>query len=67
VVAAYIGDGNNVAHSFMLGAAKTGMTLRVATPAGFEPLPRYRELAEQAARFDRRAHHLRAGSDRGRA
>ena len=50
VVAAYIGDGNNVAHSFMLGAAKTGMTLRVATPAGFEPLPRYRELAEQAAR-----------------
>ncbi|HEX6061240.1 MAG TPA: ornithine carbamoyltransferase [Candidatus Limnocylindria bacterium] len=50
VVAAYIGDGNNVAHSFMLGAAKTGMTLRVATPAGFEPLPRYRELADVAAR-----------------
>ncbi|HTH70729.1 MAG TPA: ornithine carbamoyltransferase [Candidatus Saccharimonadales bacterium] len=50
VVAAYVGDGNNVAHSFMLGAAKTGMTLRVATPAGFEPLPRYRELAEVAAR-----------------
>jgi len=50
VVAAYIGDGNNVAHSFMLGAAKTGMTLRVATPAGFEPLPRYRELAEGSAR-----------------
>jgi ornithine carbamoyltransferase len=50
VVAAYIGDGNNVAHSFMLVAAKTGMTLRVATPAGFEPLPRYRELAEASAR-----------------
>jgi ornithine carbamoyltransferase len=50
VVAAYIGDGNNVAHSFMLAAAKTGMTLRVASPAGFEPLPRYRELAEAAAR-----------------
>jgi ornithine carbamoyltransferase len=50
VVAAYIGDGNNVAHSFMLGAAKTGMSLRVATPPGFEPLPRYRELAEAAAR-----------------
>jgi len=50
VVAAYIGDGNNVAHSFMLGAAKTGMTLRVATPAGFEPLPRYRELADSIAR-----------------
>ena len=50
VVAAYIGDGNNVAHSFMLAAAKTGMTLRVASPAGFEPLPRYRELAASAAR-----------------
>jgi len=50
VVAAYIGDGNNVAHSLMLGAAKTGMTLRVASPAGFEPLPRYRALAEAIAR-----------------
>jgi ornithine carbamoyltransferase len=50
VIAAYIGDGNNVAHSLMLGAAKTGMTLRVASPEGFEPLPRYRELAAEAAR-----------------
>jgi ornithine carbamoyltransferase len=50
VVAAYVGDGNNVAHSFMLGAANTAMTLRVATPAGFEPLPRYRELADSLAR-----------------
>ncbi len=50
VVAAYVGDGNNVAHSFMLGAAKTGMTLRVASPAGFEPLARYRELAGSVAR-----------------
>ncbi len=50
VIAAYIGDGNNVAHSLMLGAAKTGMTLRIASPAGFEPLPQYRELAAEAAR-----------------
>lgn len=50
VTAAYIGDGNNVAHSLMLGAAKTGMTLRVASPEGFEPLARYRELAAAAAR-----------------
>ena len=49
VIAAYIGDGNNVAHSLMLGAAKTGMTLRVASPEGFEPLARYRELAAAAA------------------
>ena len=50
VIAAYVGDGNNVAHSLMLGAAKTGMTLRVASPAGFEPQVRYREVAETAAR-----------------
>ena len=50
VTAAYIGDGNNVAHSLMLCAAKTGMTLRVASPAGFEPLERYRDLASAAAR-----------------
>jgi ornithine carbamoyltransferase len=50
VVAAYVGDGNNVSHSLILAAAKTGMTLRVASPAGFEPLARYRELAEGVAR-----------------
>jgi ornithine carbamoyltransferase len=50
VVIAYIGDGNNVAHSLMLCAAKTGASLRIATPPGYEPLPRYRELAETEAR-----------------
>jgi ornithine carbamoyltransferase len=38
VVMAYIGDGNNVAHSLILGAAKTGMHLRIACPRGYEPL-----------------------------
>jgi len=50
VVVAYVGDGNNVAHSLMLCAAKTGVTLRIATPPGYGPLPRYRELAQSAAR-----------------
>ena len=50
VVAAYVGDGNNVAHSLMLAAAKSGLTLRVACPAGYEPHARYRELASAAAR-----------------
>jgi len=50
VVTAFVGDGNNVAHSLMLAAAKTGMTLRVASPAGFEPLKRYRELAAASSR-----------------
>ena len=39
VALGYIGDGNNVAHSLMFGGAKVGMDVRVATPAGHEPLP----------------------------
>jgi ornithine carbamoyltransferase len=34
---AYVGDGNNVCHSLMYAAAKTGMNLRIATPKGYEP------------------------------
>ncbi len=33
----YVGDGNNVAHSLLLGGAMAGMTVRVATPANFKP------------------------------
>ncbi len=33
----YIGDGNNVAHSLMYGAALTGMHLTIITPEGYEP------------------------------
>lgn len=34
---AYVGDGNNVAHSLMLCCARLGMQISVATPPGFEP------------------------------
>jgi ornithine carbamoyltransferase len=34
---AYVGDGNNVAHSLLLNAARLGINCSVATPAGFEP------------------------------
>ena len=33
----YIGDGNNMANSLMLGCALTGMNVRIATPAGYAP------------------------------
>lgn len=33
---AYVGDGNNVAHSLAIGAAHMGMHVAVATPEGFE-------------------------------
>ena len=34
---AYVGDGNNVAHSLMEAGALAGMHVRVATPRGYEP------------------------------
>lgn len=33
----FVGDGNNVAHSLLLGGAMVGATVRVATPPGYEP------------------------------
>jgi ornithine carbamoyltransferase len=34
---AYVGDGNNMAHTYMLAGALCGMDVRIATPSGFEP------------------------------
>lgn len=34
---AWVGDGNNVCHSLMLGAAKLGITMNVAAPPGYAP------------------------------
>ena len=36
---AYIGDGNNVAHSLIYGAVRLGAHLAVASPKGYEPNP----------------------------
>lgn len=46
----YLGDGNNVTHSLLLGGAKAGMRVRVATPPGYEPIPQIVERAEEIAR-----------------
>jgi ornithine carbamoyltransferase len=34
---AFVGDGNNVAHSLMLTALRMGMNFSIATPCGYEP------------------------------
>jgi ornithine carbamoyltransferase len=47
---AYLGDGNSVAHSMLLGGAMLGIGIRVATPPGFEPIPQVVERAGELAR-----------------
>ncbi len=37
VTIAYVGDGNNMAHSLLQAAPLVGMNIRVATPSGYEP------------------------------
>ena len=46
---AYVGDGNNVAHSLMLAAASLGASISVATPEGYEPNAEIIDAAEQLA------------------
>ncbi|MCL6434450.1 MAG: ornithine carbamoyltransferase [Leptolyngbyaceae cyanobacterium HOT.MB2.61] len=41
----YVGDGNNVAHSLMLGCAMAGVNVRVASPPNYQPLE---TIVEQA-------------------
>jgi ornithine carbamoyltransferase len=47
---AYVGDGNNVCNSLLLGAALSGMHIVAACPAGYEPNSRIVGLAEAKAR-----------------
>jgi ornithine carbamoyltransferase len=46
---AYVGDGNNMAHSLMFGASKVGMDIAVATPGGYKPDPAVVALAQADA------------------
>ena len=49
---AYVGDGNNMAHSILLGCARVGMTVAVAHPRGYAPdsetVTRAREFAAES-------------------
>ncbi len=43
---AFVGDGNNVAHSLLLAASLTGMNFRIASPAGYAVQDRILHLAQ---------------------
>ncbi|MDY7431759.1 ornithine carbamoyltransferase [Bacillus sp. V26] len=49
VKVAYIGDGNNVAHSLMIGCAKMGCDISIASPKGYEVLDEAAEAAKASA------------------
>lgn len=47
---AWVGDGNNVCHSLLLGAAKLGIRMSVATPAAYAPDAKIVARAQEIAR-----------------
>src|SRR5579862_6429475 len=46
---AYVGDGNNMAHSLMLAAASLGANVSIGTPKGYEPDAAITEVAQEIA------------------
>ncbi len=47
----FIGDGNNMANSLMVGAVKTGMKFSIACPKGFEPDAELTKWAKENGEF----------------
>jgi len=47
----YIGDGNNMANSLIVGGLKVGMNVAVATPKGYEPDQEVLDYAATTGRF----------------
>jgi ornithine carbamoyltransferase len=47
--AAYVGDGNNMANSYLFAAALTGLHLTIGCPEGYEPAPEIVDAARSLA------------------
>jgi ornithine carbamoyltransferase len=66
-VVAYIGDGNNVANSWVEAAVLYGCTVRIACPEGFDPDPslvaRVRASGKGSVEIHRAAESAAAGAD----
>ena len=46
----YIGDGNNMAHSLMVGCLKVGMDFIIACPKEYSPLDEYIKYSEELSK-----------------
>ncbi|WP_298095507.1 ornithine carbamoyltransferase [uncultured Campylobacter sp.] len=51
IKSAYVGDGNNMAHSWLMLASKLGFELRIATPMGYEVDPQILAQAQENAKI----------------
>ena len=60
---AYLGDGNNVCNSLVLGAAKLGVHIAIATPPGYEPDKEIIEKAAASGKITLRKDPLEAAKD----
>jgi ornithine carbamoyltransferase len=49
---AYLGDGNNVANSLLIGGSILGLDVSIGTPKGFEPM---KEVVEMALNFAKKS------------
>ena len=59
----YIGDGNNMTNSLIVGGIKMGMTVSVACPKGFEPDAEIMKWAAETGRFTCTDNILEAAKD----
>ena len=48
---AYLGDGNNMAHSLLHGCSKVGMNIAIASPSGYKPAKHVVDESKQNAKY----------------
>lgn len=61
----YIGDGNNMANSLIVGGLKMGMEVSIACPEGYDPIPEVLEFAKSDPSFKFSIHRTPAEAARG--
>ena len=59
----FIGDGNNMANSLMVGAIKTGMSFSIACPKGYEPDAELMKWAKSEGSFSMTTDPVEAAKD----